>query len=113
MQKSKSEKLPYTTDAPNGINANFAILKHWSPNGIPTIVIQKSIPVIAATAAIQIPLTKIQIIFRSKEPTPPPYTTSLPNGKNAREANLKHCIPIGIPTIVIHQSKPASSQLSP
>ena len=37
----------------------------------------------------------------------------LPEGEKASLANLKHCIPIGIPTMVRHQSTPVSSQPSP
>lgn len=47
------------------------------------------------------------------ENTPFPYTTSLPNGQNASVANLKHCIPTGIPTMVIHQIHPAKIHDSP
>ena len=34
-------------------------------------------------------------------------------GKKLSAANLKHCIPTGIPTTVIHQRQPARHQLSP
>ena len=99
--------------APNGISASFAILKHCNPNGIPTMVMQKTQPITAAAAANSIPETRSQMIFSNNEPAPPPYSISLPNGKNARLANLNHCIPIGIPTIVMHHKMPAISHPIP
>lgn len=103
----------YLIVAPKGIKASLAILKCCKPKGIPIIVIQKIIPNTAETIAIGIPVTIIHIIFRIKEPAPPPYTISFPKGKKLRLANLKHCKPIGIPIIVIHHKQPASIQLSP
>lgn len=58
--------------------------------------------------AIGRPKKTAQIRFNKKLPSPPPYVTSFPNGKRARPANLKHCIPTGIPTMVMHQMHPAS-----
>ena len=58
-------------------------------------------------SAIGIPKKMAQIIFSKKLPSPPPYVTSFPNGKSARPANLKHCMPTGIPTMVMHQMHPA------
>ena len=55
----------------------------------------------------------IQIRLTRKEKPPPPYTTSFPNGKKARLANLKHCRPTGRPMMVMHQRQPASTQASP
>ena len=43
----------------------------------------------------------------------PSYTISLPNGQNANSANLKHCTPIGIPTIVMQNIHPARHHASP
>lgn len=37
---------------------------------------------------------------------------SLPNGTNARRANLKCCIPKGIPIIVMHKSNPKNRCVS-
>ena len=47
------------------------------------------------------------------DPAPPPYSTSLPNGKNASPAILKHWVPTGMPTIVMHHSSPTRHQLTP
>ena len=41
------------------------------------------------------------------------YTISFPKGQNARDANLKHCSPTGIPIIVIHHMHPAKIHASP
>lgn len=101
------------TDEPKGINASLAILKHCNPKGMPIIVMQNKPPIRADSIASGRPDIKSQMRFRRKEPKPPPYTTSFPKGKKARLANLKHCMPIGIPTIVIHHRQPASTQLMP
>lgn len=63
--------------------------------------------------AISRPKKMIQIRLTRKEKPPPPYTTSFPNGKKARLANLKHCRPTGMPMMVMHQRQPASTQASP
>lgn len=76
--------------APKGINANLAILKCCKPNGIPIIVMQKITPNKAEPIAIGIPVINNHIIFKIREPAPPPYTTSFPKGKKDSPANLKH-----------------------
>ena len=96
----------YLTVAPNGINASFAILKHCIPNGMPMMVQHSNIPFTAAHIASGMPLMIIQIIFAINDGAPPPYCTSLPNGANAKDANLKHCTPMGIPIIVAHHKSP-------
>lgn len=101
------------TDAPNGISESFAILKHCMLNGIPIIVIQKNNPIIACSSANSIPENRSHRILASSETVPPPYTISFPNGQKESPANLKHCIPIGIPMIVMHHNMPANIQLRP
>ena len=64
-------------------------------------------PQTASAIAIGIPVKSSQNIFAMRLIAPPPYVTSLPNGKNASPANLKHCKPIGIPMIIMHQPIPA------
>ena len=98
--------INYLTPEPKGIRANFATLKCCRPNGIPITVIQRRRPNTADSIASGIPDTNIQIIFNNKEPDAPPYSTSFPNGKKTSFANLKHCIPIGIPIIVIDHKSP-------
>ena len=105
--------INYITSAPNGIRDNFAILKNCFPKGIPIIVIQHIRPATAFPTAIGIPDTISQIIFAIKLTAPPPYTTSFPNGKNAKPANLKHCKPIGIPIIEMHHRQPAKTHDNP
>lgn len=99
--------------APNGIKASFASLNCCLPNGMPIMVIQSRPPHIRCSSASGIPETSIQIIFSSNDTAPPPYSTSFLNGKKLTDASLKHCLPIGMPTIVRHQIQPARSQLSP
>src|SRR5699024_5025727 len=70
-------------------------------------------PSMACSAASGSPETISQMIFTSSETGPPPYRTSFPKGKKLSDANLKHCIPMGIPTMVIHQRQPARHQLRP
>ncbi len=74
---------------------------------------QKNTPIMVASIASASPDTTIQMTLSNKEPAPPPYTISLPNGKKARPANLKHCKPTGIPIIVIHHMMPAINQPIP
>src|SRR5699024_621526 len=70
-------------------------------------------PSMACSAASGSPETISQMIFTSSETGPPPYRTSFPKGKKLSDANLKHCIPMGIPIMVIHQRQPARHQLGP
>ena len=95
------------------MSASFASLKHCLPNGMPMIVMQNRTPISADSTAMGMPLKINQKILQMMETTPPPYSTSLPNGKNASFANLKHCLPIGMPTMVIHHSTPESTQPRP
>jgi hypothetical protein len=76
--------------APNGINASFASLKHCFPNGMPIIVIHRRNPFNTATHASGKPPKISHRIFKIRDTPPPPYTTSLPNGKNESCASLKH-----------------------
>ena len=105
--------LLYTTDAPKGIKDSLAILKHCFPIGMPRIVMHQRQPRMQYPIAISRPKKIIQIRLTRKEKPPPPYTTSFPNGKKARLANLKHCRPTGMPMIVMHQRQPASTQARP
>lgn len=77
------------------------------------MVQHNKMPFNAAPTANGIPLMISHKRFASMEIVPPPYRISFPNGKNAKEANLKHCVPIGIPTMVIHHRIPAIVQPSP
>lgn len=77
------------------------------------IVQHKSTPFTTAPIARGMPLMTIHKIFARNDMVPPPYWISFPKGKKAREANLKHCRPIGIPTIVIHHRIPQNTQESP
>ncbi len=106
-------RISYITSAPNGIRDNFAILKNCFPKGIPIIVRQHIRPATAFPIAIGIPDIISQIIFAIKLTAPPPYTTSFPNGKNAKPANLKHCKPIGIPIMEMHHRQPAKTHDNP
>ena len=67
----------------------------------------------ACSAASGSPETISHMIFTSSETGPPPYLTSFPKGKKLSDANLKHCIPMGIPIMVMHQRQPARHQLRP
>ena len=98
---------------PNGVRDNLAILKNCIPKGIPTIVIHQRSPKITFSKAIHIPKKISHKILPIIDTTPPPYLTSFLNGKNDKEANLKHCNPIGIPIIVIQQIIPARTHDNP
>ena len=77
------------------------------------MVMHKRTPIAACSSARGIPVTSSQIIFTNKDTVPPPYSTSFPNGKKDKDANLKHCTPIGIPIMVMHHRQPTRHQLSP
>ena len=71
------------------------------------IVMHSSKPLHNAVNAKGIPLKIIHRIFAIKDKVFPPYSTSLPKGKKARVASLKHCRPIGMPIIVMLHKTPA------
>lgn len=106
-------EVHHITLAPNGVKANLAILKNCLPKGMPIIVTQHISPSNKFSKANGIPeiinQNKLAIVLIA----PPPYTTRLPNGQNDKPANLKHCMPIGIPMMVIHHNIPAASHDSP
>lgn len=77
------------------------------------MVTQSKAPKARCSSARGMPDTISQMTLSTKDPAPPPYTTSFPKGKKLSPANLKHCNPIGIPTMVTHQRHPARSQLTP
>ena len=68
---------------------SLAILKNCFPNGIPTIVIHHIQPTIRFPSAISQPKNTIHMRFTKNENIPFPYTSSFPNGQNAKVANLK------------------------
>ena len=93
-----------TISFPKGVNASPASLKCCSPKGIPIIVMEKRIPNRRCVRQIHIPPIKIQAILRSVEMQPDALRddlTSLPNGHNARDANLIHWSPKGMPIMDI------------
>ena len=77
------------------------------------IVQQRTRPVTACSIAIGTPVRIIHRIFMIKELVLIPYCTSLPNGHAESDANLKHWMPYGIPTIVIHHNRPITNQDNP
>ena len=97
-----------TTLVPNGKRASFAILKNCFPKGIPTIVTHKMHPIIAFVIASSIPDMHIHRIFKRNETAPPSSTISFPKGFKEIDESLKHWIPTGIPTTVMHHKIPAS-----
>lgn len=99
--------------APNGIIDSFANLKNCFPNGIPIIVMHKITPHTTLYIAIGMPVISIQNILAIMLNVPSPYITSFPNGHIDSFENLKHCFPIGIPIIVMNQSRPAKNQTMP
>ena len=67
---------------------------------------------IASIASVQ-PVDEIQRIFSRNEVILPQYTISFLNGEKHSLEILKHCFPIGIPTIVTHQNKPDNNHSPP
>lgn len=106
------DKIPthYETLFPNGVKARPISLKCCIPKGIPTIVMQKSMPSIKCCRHISIPPVNIQIILKRVLKQPDDcslYSTSCPNGTKASTPSLKSCNPNGIPIIVIHEIIPS------
>ncbi len=77
------------------------------------MVIHQRQPITKFARASSIPETRNQMMLTRKDTAPPPYTISFPNGKKETDASLKHCSPIGIPMIVMHQRQPARIHPSP
>ena len=87
------------------------MIDHINP-GMPTIVMQHRAPVTRASRHSSQPPMKNHRTFTRNDTAPPELTTSLPNGISAKRATLKHCMPTGIPTMLMHQSTPKSAQPS-
>lgn len=98
--------------APKGERESRAILKYCMPKGMPTIVMQSTVPMSALVSASSIPVNRNHATFSRNEVAFESNFISLPKGENERVLNLKHCRPMGMPTIVMHQSSPAKSQPS-
>ena len=99
----------YLKSCPNGNNTKAAILKYCKPNGIPTIVIQKIIPVTANVRHCSHPNKIAHKTFKIVLPLLAlTLTTCLPKDQKKNFPNLKYCKPIGIKTIVIQHNAPIS-----
>lgn len=96
--------------APNGISASCANLKHCKPNGIPTIVKHQIMPIDIDSNISSHPKTKSHIIFQIKLVILPEYLICLPKGQIINVPNLKHCIPVGIASIVQQHKIPTMYQ---
>ena len=109
----KGELQEGITVRPKGNKATRMSLKCWIPNGMPTIVIQKSNPQPRWLNAIQMPPIKNQITFMmiSRQLRLPSSTTVVwLKGKRATNPILKTCNPKGIPMMVQHNKKPDTLQ---
>ena len=98
---------------PNGKRAIRAYLKHWTPNGIPMIVIHHTTPIIIEAIVNSHPKTRIHTTFRTKLPNEFENNILFPKGQSVNLANLKHWTPIGIYTTVIQQRIPATHHRNP
>ena len=84
-------------------------MKCCRPNGMPTIVMQNRIPKKRCVSAIQRPPNINQIIFIMVDKQPVLEEVSViltPKGARPTKANLKHCSPNGIPTMVRQRIRP-------
>lgn len=93
---------------PKGSRAILANLKNCNPNGMPIMVMHHTIPTVQDITASSHPKINIQITLSKKLLTLLEKITSLPNGQNTNEANLKHCIPAGIAIMVQQQITPTT-----
>ncbi len=76
---------------------------------MPTIVKHQRAPITSEHTARSTPIKIIHKIFNKTEAVLPEYSTSLPNGNSIKFANLKHCVPKGIPTMVKHEIIPTNA----
>jgi len=96
-------------DFPKGEKARFISLKCCLPKGIPTMVRHNSTPKKRWVSTIQKPPEISQMIFIKVERQPVLLEVSViltPKGAKPTNANLKHCKPHGIPTMVRHKMSP-------
>lgn len=94
---------------PNGENARFISLKCCLPNGMPIMVIQNNKPKNKCVSTIQKPpkISQITFIIVERQPVFEEVSVILnPKGASPTTANLKHCMPKGIPTMVRHRISP-------
>ena len=75
------------------------------------MVTQSKRPNAAFSIAIGSPVKMIQKMLATVLAAEPSSVISFPNGAKVSLANLKHCLPKGIPIIVIHHKSPAKAQL--
>ena len=97
---------------PTGKRANLACLKCCIPNGIPTMVKQKMIPKDTSSMTITNPPSTSHTIFMKSDEPLLLNSISLPKGAAAIVANLKHCLPMGNPIIVIDHKTPSIIQVN-
>ncbi len=97
--------------APNGLRANSANLKCWSPKGMPIMVKHKTIPTPTSSNAKGTPPNISHNTLSNSDPLLRVNSISFPKGAAETLANLKHCCPTGIPTIVIDHNIPKTPQL--
>lgn len=86
-------------------------LKCCLPNGIPTMVRHNKIPKTRCVKTTQMPPKISQMIFIRVDKQPVLLAVSViltPNGARPTKANLKHCKPNGIPTMVRQRINPPS-----
>ncbi len=100
------------TFAPKGANESLENLSAWRPTGMPTIVIQHIAAAMRYTKNISQP-RKITHTVLTMGCSKKLSLTFFPNGISDNFANLKHCIPSGIPTTVMHRISPAKHHNSP
>ena len=84
-------------------------MKCWRPQGIPTMETQSRIPKKRCVSTTQKPpkINQITFIIVVRQPVLGEVSVILtPKGARPTIANLKHCIPNGIPIMVRHKNKP-------
>ena len=94
---------------PKGIRETSTSLKCCFPQGMPMMVIKRMMPIIICTRAVYHPPNRIQIILQNVERQPVlllSLITFCPKGQSTKLPTLKHCNPQGIPTIVMHKTRP-------
>lgn len=98
-----------TISLPNGVSATAISLKCCMPNGMPIIVMHNITPKNRCSSIIHTPPQKNHNTFINRDKHPlfvADFTVVEPKGHRESIPSLKHCMPNGIPIIVIIRISP-------
>ena len=102
-------KFCYWTDAPKGVSDSLASLKHCLPKGMPMMVMHHKRLANRKLRDRHRPPKMIQMTF-AMGCLPKLVFTFVPKGQAETRASLKHCLPKGMPMMVMHHRMPHKNQ---